>query len=63
MEVRVDAAVRQEQDEDRHADEAAADADERAERADTDAEQQEQDDIHVGKDLLSKRLVNIDMIS
>lgn len=49
VEVRIDAAVRQEQDEDWHADEATADADERAERADTDAEQQEQDDIHVGK--------------
>lgn len=49
VEVGVDAAVRQEQDEDRHADEAAADADERAECADTDAEQQEQEDIHVGK--------------
>lgn len=49
VEVRVDAAVRQEQDEDWHADETAADADECAERADADAEQQEQDDIHVGK--------------
>lgn len=41
MEIRIDAAIGQEEDEDRHADKAAADAHEGAEDADEQAEQQE----------------------
>ena len=45
MKVRIDPTVRQKEDEDRHADQSAADADQRAERAHEKSKQKKQQNI------------------
>ena len=46
VEIRIDASVGQEEDEDRHADQPAADADECSERPDKESEHEKKQNIH-----------------